>query len=124
MSQSLAAVQALEGVYSHLVDVARVQPDRVASLGTGVPETQEVIGDLRWASNLCGPCETQHQQIQHQTTVLHDKGGKLQTPDQTIGVGVRHVLVGNHNVVLGSDVVCNVVVQNQPQQPAHKQTSR
>ena len=113
-----------KGVCSHLVDIAGVQPDGVASLGTGVPETQEVIGDLRWARNLCGPCETQHQQIQYQTIVLHDKGGKLQTPDQTIRVGMRHVLVGNHDVVLGSDVVCNVVVQDQPQQPAHRRTMR
>lgn len=103
---------------SHLVDVASVQPDGMASLSAGVPEAQEVIGDLRGTSNLCSPCKTQHEQIQHQAIVLHDEGGKLQTPDQTIGVGVRHVLVGDHNVVLGRDVVCNVVVQDQPQKPA------
>ena len=105
---------------SHLVDVAGVQPDGVASLGAGVPEAQEVVGDLRGASNLCGSSQAQHQQIQYQPIVLHDKGSKLQTPDQTIGVGVRHVLVGDHNVVLGCDVVCNVVVQDQPQKPAKK----
>lgn len=104
--------------YTHLVDVAGVQPDGVARLGASISEAQEVIGYLRRASNLCGTCQTQHEQVQHQAIVLHDKGSKLQTPDQPIGIGVSHVLVGNHNVVLGSDVVSNIVVQHQPQQPA------
>ena len=102
---------------THLVDVAGVQPDGVARLGASISEAQEVIGYLRRASNLCGSCETQHEQVQHQAIVLHDKGSKLQAPDQPIGVGVSHVLVGNHNIVLGRDVVSNVVVQHQPQQP-------
>ena len=105
----------------YLVDVTRVQPDGMACLSASISETQEVIGNLRWTSNFCGPCQAQHQQIQHQTVVLHHKRSKLQTPDQTICVGMRHVLVGNHNVVLGCDVVCNVVVQHQPEKPAKQQ---
>ncbi len=108
---------------THLVDVAGVQPDGVARLGASISEAQEVIRYLRRASNLCGTSETQHEQVQHQAVVLHDKGSKLQTPDQPIGVGVSHVLIGNHNVVLGCDVVSNVVVQHQTQQPASSQSS-
>lgn len=86
-------------------------------LGAGVLEGQEVIGNLRWASNLSGTSQSQHEQVQHQAIVLHDEGGKLQAPDQSIGIGVSHVLVGNHNVVFGCDVVSNVVIQDQPQKP-------
>ncbi len=95
----------------------------MARLDASISEAQEVIGYLRRASDLCGTCETQHEQVQHQAIVLHDKGSKLQTPDQPIGVRVSHVLVGNHNVVLGCDVVSNVVVQHQPQQPADSRSN-
>lgn len=103
----------------YLVDVAGVQPDGMSCLSASVLEGQEVIGNLRCASNLTGTSEAQHEQVQDQAIVLHDKGCKLQASNQAIGVGVGHVLVGNHNVVLGCDVVCNVVIQHQPQKPAY-----
>lgn len=96
----------------------------MACLSAGVLESQEVVGNLWWPGNLSSTGQTQHEQVQHQAIVLHDEGRKLQPSDQPIGIGVGHVLIGNHNVVLGCDVVCNVVIQNQPQKPARQKLSQ
>lgn len=83
-------------------------------------ECQEVIGQLRWASHFTGTLQAQQQQVQHQSIVLCDEGGELQATQDTIGVGVVHVLVGDDHVVLGCHVVSNVVVHDQTQQPVHQ----
>mmetsp|Transcript_8730 Transcript_8730/g.18587 ORF Transcript_8730/g.18587 Transcript_8730/m.18587 type:complete len:747 (-) Transcript_8730:2392-4632(-) len=103
-----------------LVDVARVEADGVPRLSAHVPEGQELVGHLGRARHFTGPCEAQQQQVQDQTVVLRDEAGKLQSSDEAVAVGVAHVLVRNHHVVLGGDVVGNVVVHNQAQQPVHE----
>lgn len=70
--------------------------------------------------NLGGARETQHEQVQHETVVLDNEGRELEAADEAIGVGVRHILVGNHHIVLGRHVVRDVVVQDQTQQPVQQ----
>ena len=48
---------------AHLVDVPCVEADGMALLGTHVAEGEELVGHLRWPSQLAGPGETQQQQI-------------------------------------------------------------
>ncbi len=44
----------------------------------------------------------------------------MKTSNDTIGVGVVHVLVVDNNVVLGRHVICNVVVDNQTKKSVQK----
>lgn len=74
------------------VDVAAVEPDRVRRLRVDVLECQEVVGHLRRTGHLWWSLQTQNQQVQHQTVVLHDEWGELQTSDDTVTVCVVHVL--------------------------------
>lgn len=74
------------------VDVSAVEADGVRDLGGSVLEGEEVVGQLRGPGHLAGPLQAQHQQVQNQTVVLHDEGGKLQATDYSIAVGVVHVL--------------------------------
>lgn len=74
------------------IDVAAVQSDRVSALCRCVLETEEVVGHLWWASHLAGTVQAQHKQVHHQAVVLYDERGKLETPDDTVGVGVVHIL--------------------------------
>lgn len=74
------------------VDVAGVESDGVRGLSLHILIGQEVVRHLRGACHLTGTLQAQHQQVQHQTVVLHYEGGELQTTDNAIGVGVVHVL--------------------------------
>lgn len=76
----------------YAVNVSAVEADGVGALCGCILERQEVIGHLRGSSHLTGPVEPQHQQVHDQAVVLHDERGKLQTTDDTVRVGVVHVL--------------------------------
>ena len=92
----------------------------MGDLGVHVLEGEEVVGHLGWTSHLAGPVEAEDQEVHHEAIVLHYERGKLKSPDNSIGVGVIHVLVVDHHVVLGSHVVGDVVVHDQPQQPVEQ----
>lgn len=74
------------------VDVAAVQSDWVSALRGSVLKTEEVVGHLRGTSHLTGTVQAENQEVHHQTVVLHDERGKLETPDDAVRVGVVHVL--------------------------------
>ena len=97
------------------VHIPGVQTNRMGGLGVHVLEGEEVVGHLGWTSHLAGPVEAEDQEVHHEAIVLHYERGKLKSPDNSIGVGVIHVLVVDHHVVLGSHVVGDVVVHDQPQ---------
>eukprot|EP00438_Fugacium_kawagutii_P036610 Skav217820 [mRNA] locus=scaffold889:237880:242886:- [translate_table: standard] len=98
------------------IQVTAVQPDGMSQFRVHILEGQELVRQLRRTCNLGGSGQTQHQQIQHHAVVLEDKGAKLQTLDEAVGVGVVHVLVVDHDVVLRGHVIRNVVIHNEPQQ--------
>ena len=75
---------------------------------------------LRRPGDLGRAREAQHEQVQDEAVVLHDEAGELEAADEAVRVGVRHVLVRDHHVVLGRHVVRDVVVQDQPQQPVQQ----
>mmetsp|Transcript_62206 Transcript_62206/g.196852 ORF Transcript_62206/g.196852 Transcript_62206/m.196852 type:complete len:623 (-) Transcript_62206:2053-3921(-) len=100
-----------------LVHVAAVETDRVPGLGLDVAEAEELVGHLRWTRELRGASEAEHEQVQHEAVVLHDEAGELQAADEAVAVGVAHVLVGDHHVVLRGHVVGDVVIHDQAQQP-------
>ena len=99
-----------------LVHVPAVQPDRVPRLRARVAVVDELVGHLRRAGNLAGARQPQHQQVQHQAVVLRHERRELQPADKTVRVGVAHVLVRDDHVVLGGDVVGDVVVHDKPHQ--------
>ncbi|KAI6750107.1 hypothetical protein HG531_007372 [Fusarium graminearum] len=103
-----------------LIDVTGVESNRMTRLGLTIAELQEVVGALRRASNLAGSLRSKQEKIQHKTIKLKHKCRELQTTDHTITVDMVHVLVGELNVVLGRDVVCQVVVHNQSQERVEK----
>lgn len=98
------------------IHVATVQSNRMIRFGWCVLERQEIVWHLRWTGHFTGTLQAQYQQIQHQAIVLRYKRRKLQTPNDTITVGMIHVFVVNHHVVLGSHVIGNVVINDQTQQ--------
>lgn len=99
------------------VYISAVQPDGVPCLNALALEAEPLIGNIGRPSQLTGPCQTQHQQVQDQAIVLHYKAAELQAPDDTIAVRVQHILVGNGHIVLSRHVVSQVMVHNQPKQP-------
>ena len=73
------------------VDVARVQPDRVGSLGSRVTVLQEVVGLLGWTSHFTRSLETENEKIQNETVVLEDESRELETTNHTISIGMSHI---------------------------------
>lgn len=74
------------------VDVSAVQTNGVGALCSTVLEAEEIVGHLGRSSHLTSTVKTQNEQVHHQPIVLHNEGGKLEAPDDTVRVGVVHVL--------------------------------
>mmetsp|Transcript_100146 Transcript_100146/g.251032 ORF Transcript_100146/g.251032 Transcript_100146/m.251032 type:complete len:367 (+) Transcript_100146:3702-4802(+) len=98
------------------IQVSAVQPDGMSQLRIDILESQEFVRKLRRPRHLRGPSEAKLQEVQYKAIILEHKRTKLQTLDEAIRVCVVHVLVIDHDVVLGGHVVGNIVVHNQPQQ--------
>mmetsp|Transcript_15454 Transcript_15454/g.29757 ORF Transcript_15454/g.29757 Transcript_15454/m.29757 type:complete len:203 (-) Transcript_15454:2932-3540(-) len=99
-----------------LVHVPAVQANRMPHLRLDITERDKLVRALRGSCEFGRTGQAKHQQVQHHTVVLRDEAGKLQAAQQAVRVGVRHVLVRNHHVVLRCHVVGNVVINNQAQQ--------
>mmetsp|Transcript_15391 Transcript_15391/g.46047 ORF Transcript_15391/g.46047 Transcript_15391/m.46047 type:complete len:239 (-) Transcript_15391:180-896(-) len=99
-----------------LVHVATVETDRVLGLGLQIAEGQKVVGQLGRAGHLACALQTEQQYVQQEAVVLHNERTELQATNQPVGVGVRHVLERELDVVLGGHVVSDVVVKHQTQQ--------
>ena len=98
-----------------LVDVARIQPDRMRRFGRHVLEAEEIVGHRGRTRHFGRAVQPEQQQIQHQPVKLYHKRRELQPTQNSVVVRVVHVLVGQLDVVLGSDVVGDVVVHDQTQ---------
>lgn len=77
------------------VNVTTVQSDWMGALCSRILEAKEVVGHLRRAGHLAGTVQAQNQKVHHQAVVLDYEGGKLESPDDAIGVCVVHVLSRN-----------------------------
>ncbi len=80
------------------VHITREESDGVTSFRLYVLEGEEVIGHLWWSSHLAGALQPQHKKVQYQPVILDYKGGKLETTDDPVRVGVIHVLRGRGEV--------------------------
>lgn len=74
------------------VNVATVEADWMGAFCGCILETEEVVWHLGRTSHLTGTVQTQHQQVHHQAIVLYNERGKLEPPDDAVGVCVVHVL--------------------------------
>mmetsp|Transcript_45139 Transcript_45139/g.81182 ORF Transcript_45139/g.81182 Transcript_45139/m.81182 type:complete len:243 (+) Transcript_45139:3641-4369(+) len=106
--------------HDETIHVTAVQANRMPELRVHVLEGEEFVGQLRWSCNFRGSRKTKHEEIQDKAVILEDERAKLQTLDETVRVCMVHVFVVDHNVVLGSHVVCNVVIHDQAQQTVEK----
>ena len=79
-------------------------------------EDEEIAGHLRRAGHFRRTWNTQDEQIEDEAKVLSHEGSELQTADDSVRVGVVHVLVVDDHVVLGRHVIGNVVIDDETQQ--------
>lgn len=99
--------------HPHLVNVTRVQTNGMRRLCLHVRE-REILILLTWrTSKLAGSVETEDEEIADEAIVLHDKGRELETANEAVGVGVRHIFVTDDDVVLCRDVVGDVVIDDE-----------
>ena len=64
----------------YLVDVTRVQPDRVTSLGGRVTELQEIVGHLRRTCHLASALQSEDQDVENKTVVLYKESSRRSVP--------------------------------------------
>ena len=104
-----------------LIYVARVETDRMGSFCGHILETEEIIWHAWRTSHLTSSVETKNEEIKHEPVVLDDERRELETTENTVVVGVVHILVGELDVVLGSDVIGDVVIDNQSKKPIQQE---
>ena len=78
-------------------------------------EDEEIAGHLRRAGHFRRTWNTQDEQIEDEAKVLSHEGSELQTADDSVRVGVVHVLVVDDHVVLGRHVIGDVVIDDETQ---------
>ena len=94
------------------VNISGVESDWMRCLSDYILEGEESVWHLWWSSHLAGSLQTQHQQVHHQTVVLYHKGGELQASDDTIRIGMIHILKTNRNKVsITKDIVISIIPQ-------------
>ena len=98
------------------IDVAGVETDRMADFGGRITVLEEIVGHLGRTSHLAGTLETEDEEIHNEAVVLENKRGELQSTDEAVGVRVGHVFIGQDRVVLGCNVVGQVVVQDESEE--------
>jgi hypothetical protein len=98
------------------VDVSHVESNRMRALDLDVLIGEEVVGQLWRSGHLACAPQAEHEQVEHETVVLHDERGELQAAYDAVRVRVVHVFVVDHDVVLRCHVVGDVVVYDETQQ--------
>ena len=87
-------------------------------------EDEEIAGHLRRAGHFRRTWNTQDEQIEDEAKVLSHEGSELQTADDSVRVGVVHVLVVDDHVVLGRHVIGDVVIDDETQKTIEQCTNR
>ena len=87
------------------VDVAGVEPDWVRRLCCHILVGEEVVWFARRARHVAAALQAKYQQVIHQAIILHHERGELQAPDNSIRVGVVHVLQHQPHVLLTTTVL-------------------
>jgi len=102
------------------LDVSGIQTNGVLRLHLDVVVGQKVVRQIWRSSHLGSSLQSKNQDVQDETIVLDDEGRELETSNQSIRVDVVHVLVVEHDVVLGRHVVSNVMIDDESQQSIEK----
>ena len=102
------------------INISRIQPDRMASFCSRIPVLQKVVWHLGWSSHLTGSLKAKNEQVKNKTIVLKHESRKLETTNEAEGIDVRHILVSERGVILGSDVIRKIVVKNESEQAIEK----
>ena len=67
----------------------------MADLRFDVGKGEVFVGALRNTGELACPRQTKDEQIQNKTIVLNDEARKLQSSDESVRIGMHHVLVAD-----------------------------
>ena len=97
--------------------VSHVHSNGVAHLHMPIRKASEFIGKRRCARKICRAGEAEYEKIEHEAIELLNKGRKLESTNETDRIYMIHVLERKLHVILCRDVVCNVMVDDEAQQP-------
>ena len=95
------------------INITGIQADGVTSLCSRIAILQEVIRHLWRTGHFAGSLQAKNEEIKDKTVVLEDKGRELKTTNETERIRVCHILVSQHRVILRSDVIRQVVIENE-----------
>lgn len=102
------------------INVATIQANWMANFTSNILKSQEIVRHLRRSRHFTSALQAKYKQVQHESIVLRDERGELQTTNDSVAVCVVHVLVVDNNVVLSRHVIGNVVINDQTQQSIEK----
>ena len=57
--------------------------------------------------------QAKKEEIKDKTVVLEDKGRELRSMKETERIRVRHMVVGQHRIILPSDIIRQDVIENE-----------
>lgn len=78
------------------VDIARVETDGMTCFSSRIAILKEVIRHLGRPRHLTCSLKAKNKKIEDQAVILEDEGRELKTTNETISIGMRHVLVGQN----------------------------
>lgn len=100
--------------YVHMVNISHVHSDRMTGFNFYGLEKHKLILILRRTCQFRCSSQTQNQQVNDHSIKLVNEGCELKPHDNSIKVGMVHILEINRYIVLCSHVICDVMIYNQP----------
>ena len=95
------------------INITGAQAYGVTGLCSRIARLQEVIEHLWRTGHFPSLLQAKNEEIKDETIVLEDKGRELRTTNETEHIHVRHILVGQHRIILRSDVIRQDVIENE-----------
>ena len=99
-----------------MVNIAKIDSDGMFGLKLDGLVDHELVLVKGRTSNLVGSIEANNEKINDESIELEDKRSELKSHQQSIIVGMIHILKTDYHIVFSRHVVSNVMVNYQSQQ--------
>lgn len=84
----------------------------MSHLSFNIFKTHEFVWLIYGTCKLESSLFSKNAKIEHKTIILENEARKLESPYETIRIGVTHIFVANWHVVLRGNIICQIVIHD------------
>ncbi len=100
-----------------MINIPQIDPDGVSGFSLDALKDKELILIESRPCKLIRPSEAHDEDVDDDPVELENEAGELEHHEHPIEIDMVHILEIDRYIVLGSHVVCQIAVHNEPEQP-------